>query len=65
MTSDDRTFETSLSAEHIFSALYQLKIIHDTERIVSVSFKDSLKGLTVQGDPTVAVPVKITVTKGV
>lgn len=59
--SQDRTFEVTVKASHLFASLYMTKLILDSETITSVVFDNSVKGKDIKDNPDVGIPMKITV----
>lgn len=58
-----RTIEYSVSADNLLQILYVTGHIHRGEEITKVVFTNSQTGVDLKNNPTVVVPLKVTVVK--
>lgn len=52
-----RTYEVNVSADNLLNMLFVTGLLSEKDEILSVSFKNSVKGFDLKNNPTVVVPL--------
>lgn len=52
-----RTYEVNVSADNLLNMLFVTGLLSEKDEILSVSFKNSVKGFDLKNNPTVVIPL--------